>query len=656
MQRSIDNILYAGMKHSYTVAVVGNPNVGKTALINMLAGSHLKIGNWPGVTVEKKEASLLYQGYRIRFIDLPGVYGLGSVTEDEVITNNFLHSKDYDIVLNVLDAHNLKLNMHLTSQVLELKKPMIVAINFWKEFKKYGNAFACGQFAFLLNIDVLAIDAIERKTKKNILDSIISAIHSKKIPKTFGVVGNDSERKSVIDNALLHIFERTKNRRMSVTDTIDRILLHPFFGLISFFMLFYFIFKWTFDGSAPFIDWIDGFFNVFIRAGAKEILTFVNAPSVIQSFVYDGLIAGIGTVMTFIPLMAFLYFFISLLEESGYIARVAFLLDKYMMMLGLPGKAFIPLLIGFGCNVPGVYATRTLEETDDRKIVATIMSFISCGAKLPIYILFTSLFFPRYAGQVAAGLYFLGMAIAIVWALILKKWMYRGQTDNLIIELPEYRFPTVLVVWNSVRLKIKSFVRRAGTVITAVVILIWALTNLPYSVNPDKSFLATVSKTASPLFVPLGWGTSWRATAAVVPGFLAKEAVVGALMTTYNVGGDTAAPTYTTITHALMDQGIALKDAAIQSGKMIATGVIPGVFEWEETKTPLTSSLQKDFTPLTALSFMVFNLLLMSCTAVMGAVKQEFGGKFLFLSLIITGSTAYVVSMFIYQFGRLLGF
>jgi len=644
------------MKYVYTVAVVGNPNVGKTALINMLAGSHLKIGNWPGVTVEKKEATLHYQGYRLRFIDLPGVYGLGSVTEDEVITNNFLHSKDYDIVLNVIDAHNLKLNMHLTSQVLELQKPILVAINFWKEFKKYGNAFACEQFASLLNIDVLAIDAIEKQTKKEILDGIISTLHAKKTPKAFGIIENDFERKDAIDSALQHIFERSKNTRTSVTDAIDRVLLHPFFGLISFFMLFYFIFKWTFDGSAPFIDWIDGFFNTFVRNGAKEILTFMHAPSVIQSFVYDGLIAGIGTVMTFIPLMAFLYFFISLLEESGYIARVAFLLDRYMMMLGLPGKAFIPLLIGFGCNVPGVYATRTLEETHDRKIVAAIISFISCGAKLPIYILFTSLFFPRIAGQVAAGLYFLGMATAVLWALILKKWMYRGRTDNLIIELPEYRLPTALVVWNSVRLKIKSFVRRAGTVITAVVILIWALTNLPYGVNPDKSLLATVSKTASPLFTPLGWGTSWRATAAVVPGFLAKEAVVGALMTTYNVESDTPSPVTMNILSAFIDQLILLKDAVIQSGKRIITGVVPGVFEWEETKTPLSFLLQRDFTPLTALSFMVFNLLLMSCTAVMGAVKQEFGGKFLFLSLIITGGTAYTVSLLVYQFGRILGF
>lgn len=644
------------MKHSYTVAVVGNPNVGKTALINMLAGSHLKIGNWPGVTVEKKEVFLVHKEYHLRLIDLPGVYGLGSVTEDEVVTNNFLHSKDYDIILNVIDAHNLKLNMHLTSQILELKKPTLVAINFWKEFKEYGNAFACGQFASLLNVDVLAIDAIEKETKKEVLDDIVKALGTNKIPKPFGVIGNHDERRIAVDTVLKHIFERTKHTRTSVTDAIDRVLLHPFFGMVSFFMLFYFIFKWTFDGSVPFIDWIDGFFNTFVRNGAKEILTFMHAPSVIQSFVYDGLIAGIGTVMTFIPLMAFLYFFISLLEESGYIARVAFLLDRYMMMLGLPGKAFIPLLIGFGCNVPGVYATRTLEETHDRKIVAAIISFISCGAKLPIYILFTSLFFPRIAGQVAAGLYFLGMAVAVLWALILKRWMFAERTDTLIIELPEYRLPTALVVWNSVRLKIKSFVRRAGTVITAVVILIWALTNLPYGVNPDKSLLATVSKSASPLFVPLGWGTSWRATAAVVPGFLAKEAVVGALMTTYNVENNTPSPVSANILSAFGDQVASLQDAIIQSGKRIITGVVPGVFEWEETKTPLTSLLQKDFTPLTALSFMVFNLLLMSCTAVMGAVKQEFGGKFLFFSLIVTGSTAYIMSLFIYQFGRILGF
>lgn len=644
------------MKRILTVAVVGNPNVGKTALINTLAGSHLKIGNWPGVTVEKKEALLSYKGVHLKLIDLPGVYGLGSLTQDEIITSNYLYTKSYDMIINVIDTHNLQLNMYLTSQLLELKKPTLIALNFYSEFKKSGNTFMFEECAKQLNVDMLPIEANQKREKKTLLDACVSLLKSQKIPKPFEKLNSNQGRQEIVKSNIDKVLHLRQKTYTTATDKLDRLLLHPLFGLISFFAIFYFIFKWTYDGSSPFIDWIDGFFNVFLRKIAESILTFLNAPPVIQSFIYDGLIAGIGTVMTFVPLMAFLYFFISILEESGYIARVAFLLDKYMMAIGLPGKAFIPLLIGFGCNVPGVYATRTLEDTHDKKIVAIIISFISCGAKLPIYVLFSTIFFPRYAGQVAVALYFLGIVTAVAWAVVLKKWIYTNKTDSLIIELPEYRFPTLQVLWNSVRLKVKSFVKRAGTIITAVVILVWALTNLPYGVTPDRSILATVSKSVSPLFLPLGWGNSWRATAAVVPGFLAKEAVVGALMTTYNVQEHKKQEKKTTLIQDILDQITSFKDATLLSGKMMLSGIIPGVFKWENNEKPLVSALGNDFTPLTAFSFMVFNLLLMSCTAVMGAVRQEFGAKFLITALLITGGTAYMISLFVYQLGRFMGF
>ncbi len=538
---------------------------------------------------------------------------------------------------------------------MELKKPTLVAINFYNEFKKNGNIFIFEEFTKKLNIDALPIEANQSKEKINLLDACLSLLKSHKIPKPFEKLRSNQGRQEVVKMYLDKILQLKHKTYTTITDKLDKIFLHPILGLFSFFAIFYFIFKWTYDGSSPFIDWIDNFFNVFLKRIVENILVTLQAPPIFQSFVYDGLIAGIGTVVTFIPLMAFLYFFISILEESGYIARVAFLLDKYMMAIGLPGKAFIPLLIGFGCNVPGVYSTRTLEDTHDKKIVTIIISFISCGAKLPIYILFSTIFFPSYAGQVAVSLYFLGIVIAMIWVIILKKWIYTNNTDSLIIELPEYRLPTTQVLWNSVRLKVKSFIKRAGTIITAVVILVWALTNLPYGVAPDKSTLAMVSKSVSPLFVPLGWGSSWRATAAVVPGFLAKEAVVGALMTTYNVQ-ENEERKKTTFFQDLSSQVILFKDAILQSGKMMLSGIVPGVFKWENNERPLVSSLQKDFTPLTAFSFMVFNLLLMSCTAVMGAIRQEFGVKFLLRALFITGGTAYMVSLIVFQVGRFIGF
>jgi len=639
------------MNKEITVAIVGNPNVGKTALINTLAGSHLKIGNWPGVTVEKKEAVLEYKETIIRLVDLPGVYSLSSTRQDEIITDNFLHLNKYDLIINVIDANNIELNLNLTTQLLESKKPMIMVINFWKEFIKQGNILYIKKLSKQLNIEILTAEVIDKNAKEIILESIYT-ISKKKIPRPITIFKKN--RHEAIQLILVDVLHTTKKRIKSLTDRIDRIFLHPVLGIISFITIFYFMFKLTYDGSAPFIDWIDGFFNGFIRNNTQILLNFFKVPDVLQSFIINGLIAGVGTVMTFIPLMAFLYFFISLLEESGYISRVAYLLDKYMMMIGLPGKAFIPLLIGFGCNVPGVYATRTLEEDNDKKIVTSIMSFMSCGAKLPIYILFSSVFFPKYAGFVAISLYLLGIIIAIIWASILKKWVYPNKSESLIIELPEYHLPTTRVVWNSVRLKIGSFIHRAGTVITAVVILIWALTNLPYGAGPEKSILSNISKTVSPVFMPLGWGHSWRATASVVPGFLAKEAVIGALATTYGIKENHQSNTKSEFISDLAIQGVSLKDATIQSGKMIISGIIPGVFSWEkDNDTTLITAIKKDFTPLTAISFMIFNLLLMSCTAVMGAIKHEFGGKFLLITLAITGGTAYTISFIVFQIGRL---
>ena len=639
------------MNKEITVAIVGNPNVGKTALINTLAGSHLKIGNWPGVTVEKKEAVLEYKETIIRLVDLPGVYSLSSTRQDEIITDNFLHLNKYDLIINVIDANNIELNLNLTTQLLESKKPMIMVINFWKEFIKQGNILYIKKLSKQLNIEILTAEVIDKNAKEIILESIYT-ISKKKIPRPITIFKKN--RHEAIQLILVDVLHTTKKRIKSLTDRIDRIFLHPVLGIISFITIFYFMFKLTYDGSAPFIDWIDGFFNGFIRNNTQILLNFFKVPDVLQSFIINGLIAGVGTVMTFIPLMAFLYFFISLLEESGYISRVAYLLDKYMMMIGLPGKAFIPLLIGFGCNVPGVYATRTLEEDNDKKIVTSIMSFMSCGAKLPIYILFSSVFFPKYAGFVAISLYLLGIIIAIIWASILKKWVYPNKSESLIIELPEYHLPTTRVVWNSVRLKIGSFIHRAGTVITAVVILIWALTNLPYGAGPEKSILSNISKTVSPVFMPLGWGHSWRATASVVPGFLAKEAVIGALATTYGIKENHQSNTKSEFISDLAIQGVSLKDATIQSGKMIISGIIPGVFSWEkDNDTTLITAIKKDFTPLTAISFMIFNLLLMSCTAVMGAIKYEFGGKFLLITLAITGGTAYTISFIVFQIGRL---
>ncbi len=643
------------MKKEITIALVGNPNVGKTALVNSLAGSKLKIGNWPGVTVEKKEASFMQEGILIRLIDLPGAYSLNTLTQDETITKNFLRAKDYDLILNVIDANNIETNLYLTSQLLEIGKPMTIAINFWDEFTRQGNKLDIHRLSRAAGVPVLPIEAIRKDSKSALVKTALHAVRSRLRPKRITEQGKD--RHGQIQVLLKDMLVASPNSHNSFTDRADSILLHPVTGLLSFFAIFYTMFKFTFDGSAPFVQWIDDFFNIFIRNRTGELMDILNAPAVIRSFVFEGLVKGIGTVMTFIPLMAFLYFFIAVLEESGYIARVAYLLDGYMRRIGLQGKAFIPLLVGLGCNVPGVYSTRTLEEDTDKKTIASVISFMSCGAKLPIYLLFAGVFFPRHAPLAAALLYLTGIIVALLWASILKKWVFVNKTDSLIIELPQYRLPTAGVLWNSVRLKIRSFVKRAGSVITAVVILIWALTNLPYGTSAENSMLSSAAKAVSPVFRPLGWGNSWRATASIIPGFLAKEAVIGALATTYDIAAPAPDASGVVFISELINQGISLKEAIIESGTSIASGIVPGVFvNGDPQNGALVSALRTDFTPLAAASFLVFNLLLMSCTAVMGAIKQEFGMKFLLFTLVLTGSTAYIVSFAVYQLGIVLGF
>ncbi len=642
------------MKKEITIVLVGNPNVGKTALVNSLAGSKLKIGNWPGVTVEKKEASFTQDGIRIRLIDLPGAYSLNTLTQDETITKNFLRAKDYDLILNVVDANNIETNLYLTSQLLEIGKPMTIAINFWDEFTRQGNKLDIHRLSRAAGVPVLPIEAIRNDSKPALIKTALQAVRSRMRPKRVTEQGKD--RHGQIEVLLRDMLVVSPNSHNSFTDRADSLLLHPVTGLLSFFAIFYAIFKFTFDGSAPFVQWIDDFFNIFVRNRMGGLMDILNVPAVIRSFVIEGIVKGIGTVMTFIPLMAFLYFFIAILEESGYIARVAYLLDGYMRRIGLQGKAFIPLLVGLGCNVPGVYSTRTLEEDTDKKTIASVISFMSCGAKLPIYLLFAGVFFPRHAPLAAALLYLTGIIVALLWASILKKWVFVNKTDSLIIELPQFRMPTAGVLWNSVRLKIRSFVKRAGSVITAVVILIWALTNLPYGTSAENSVLSSAAKAVSPVFRPLGWGNSWRATASIIPGFLAKEAVIGALATTYNIPAPAPDTSGVVFISELVNQGVTLKDAVIESGTSIASGIVPGVFaNGDPQNGALVSAIRKDFTPLAAASFLVFNLLLMSCTAVMGAIKQEFGMKFLLFTLVLTGSTAYVVSFAVYQLGILLG-
>ena len=703
-----------------TVAFVGNPNVGKTALINALSGAKLKVGNWPGVTVEKKEAFVSLKEFNIHFIDLPGVYSLSPYTIEEKITREFLLKEKPDVIVNVIDTTNLERNLYLTTQLMELGIPMVIALNMWDEFKDRGYHLDVEKFSKILKIPSVPVVAITGEGKKELLRKILEVLDSEKKPEPIkfsepiengikGIVeiikikitdyplrwtaikileedelikkeipkdileavkpiissiehvyGEDPESiiaeerygfaKGIIEETLKRPIERKKE----ITDFIDNLILNRFLGIPIFLFLLYMVFKLTFDGSAPFIDWVDGFISGFVAKWVGIGLEAINTPDILQSFLIDGLIAGVGTVLTFVPLMVFIYFYLAILEESGYMSRVAFLMDKIMRSVGLHGKSFIPLLIGFGCNVPAIYASRTLENPVDRKITAAVQSFFSCGAKLPIYALFATAFFSKNQAFVVLSLYVLGIIVGLLWALVLRKTMYKGETPIFIMELPPYRLPTWRMILSSVSTRTMAFVKKAGTFITATMIFLWALMNIPYGAKPENSILGLMSKTISPIFYPQGFGDKWEAVAAIIPGFAAKEVVVGAFGMLYGLEEEEEKEK-TTFISDLKSQAFSLVTAFKDSVSGMVSGIIPSVFFAEvEEKDPRLKAVKERFTPLVAYSFMVLNLLLVSCVASMGAIYHEIGRKFLFFVIALTTGTAYVVSALIYQTGRLI--
>ena len=498
------------------IAFTGNPNVGKSALINAIAGSNLKVGNWAGVTVEKKEAEFQYNGERIQCIDLPGVYSLSPYSLEETITRDFIINEKPDVIINIVDSTNLERNLYLSMLLKELGKPMIIALNFSDEFENLNYKLDIKKFREMMEMDVVMTSATKRTGLQELLDKAIEAAKKvekprytllfeycleeaistvkeiicndkvlKKASEKFGMdflaiklLERDShllevlkkdydytEMKTIRDlveniekihdedietifaegrygavkGILAKTFTTSMKNRLDVSDKIDKVLLNKYFGLPIFFLIIVGLMGVVFNGSAPLIDWVDGFVNNYI---GKYIALLIddNTPKWLASLVIDGIVGGVGGVVVFIPLMLYLYFFLAILEESGYMSRVAFLMDKVMIKLGLNGKAFVPMVLGFGCTVPAIYATRTLEDEGSRRLTAIMAPFMSCGARLPVYGLFTAAFFGAKAGLVVMSLYILGIVVAILMGVILKNFkIFKSEGKALLMELPPYR-------------------------------------------------------------------------------------------------------------------------------------------------------------------------------------------------------------------------
>ena len=723
------------------IAFAGNPNVGKSALINALAGSKLKVGNWPGVTVEKKEAYFTYKGQEITMVDLPGVYSLSPFSLEEKITRDFIINENPDVVINVVESTNIERNLYLTLLLQELGKPMVMALNFYDEFEKLNYTLDLKRLSSLMEMDVIKTSAIKKTGLAELLDKAISIAEKKENKKQYKIsfdsfidkqyeamkkeLQEDKTFKEILnkysldfvtikllekdsdflekmkkdyslncenyfDSYIKEIEERydedidtilaekrygkikgiiaetlktSLKSRLDFTEKVDKILLNRILGLPIFLMIIAGLMTIVFNGSAPFIDWIDGFVGGFIGKYAGILME--GTPDWLNSLVVDGIIGGVGGVMTFVPLMFFLYFFLSILEESGYMTRVAFLMDKIMRKLGLNGKAFVPMVLGFGCTVPAIYATRTLEDEKSRKLTAALAPFMSCGARLPVYGLFTAAFFGAKAGFVVMSLYLFGIVAAIILGVILKRFEY-FKVDNkaLLIELPPYRIPSFKVIMKSTLTRTGGYLKKATSIILGILILLWGLTYFPNNGDAEKSYMAGIGRVIAPVLKPTGFADRWETVAAIVPSIAAKEVVVGFMAQVLELPEDEGAEEETTFAEDLKEQisglGSAVKDSAagIISFDVNSLFAAPDAKEIEEEGRGVveaTASLWKGdpLAPLRAYSFMVFILLVVPCAVTLGAIKQEFGKEYLFKLIGIMLVVPYIASTLIFQVGRL---
>ena len=621
-----------------SVALAGNPNVGKTTIFNRLTGARQKVGNWPGVTVDKKVGTFEHGGRKLEIVDLPGTYSLDARSPEEKVVVEFLASRSSDVILNVLDASNLERNLFLTLQLLEYNIPTILTLNMMDEADAKGVHIDAKKLEKIIGMPIVAAVAKEKNAMHALVDAItgsaLSECHlSERIEKHIQKVqalrqtadGEEAVaelRYKLIDEIMKEAVIKEKTGASSDwQEKLDAVLTHPVLGIPIFLGLVYLVFMITFEWiGQPISDALDEFIAGPVTDVTVASLTAAGVEDWVFSLVVDGIIGGVGGVIIFVPLIFCLFFFLSALDGTGYMARVAFTLDAVMSRVGLTGKSIMPIVMGFGCSVPALMASRAMDTEKDRKITMFILPFISCGAKLPIYALFAAVFFPDCAADVVMSLYVLGIVVALIMASIFRRTLNKDDDGQFLLELPPYRIPTVLSVMLETWEKGKGYIYKAGTVIFAMSVLIWLLSsfNTTGMVEMNESFLASLGALIAPIFTFHGFAT-WEAGAALITGIAAKEVVVATMGVLYEVGE-------------------------------IAE-------EAEEAAQQMGMPLQAVFTNLSAYTFMVFSLLYTPCMTALGTLYKELGSmKGVLQVAAYTFAVAWFVSLIVYQGCRLLGF
>ncbi len=726
-----------------SIAIAGNPNCGKSALFNSFTGIRQTTGNWPGVTVERKEGRTELDGMQTRIIDLPGIYSLDASSLDEQVTRDYLLSRDANLIVNVVDAANLERNLYFTVQLLEMGVPLVLALNMMDVARKRGIRIDTEKLSRELGCPVIPIVAVSGEGMSELRARIVSVAleqqsggfslaHEETVEQAIAdltphlqgacqrancrwlalklLEGDDFAASRVEAAALeraeqwradiqarcgdetdLHIADhrfghahalaqsvlRHKGRvGHTLTDRIDKLVLSRWLGIPIFLATMYLMFMFTINIGGAFIDFFDGVAGALFVDGFGRSLAGMNAPEWLVVLLANGAGGGLQVVATFIPIIACLYLFLSILEDSGYMARAAFVMDRFMRAIGLPGKAFVPLIVGFGCNVPAVMATRTLENERERKLTILMNPFMSCGARLPVYALFAAAFFPSNGQNLVFGLYLIGITVAIITGLVMKRTLLSGESTGFMMELPPYHLPTAkgvaLRTWD----RVKLFIREAGRVIVLMVLTI----NVLNSIGTDGSFgnedsehsvLSAAGKAVTPLFAPLGIEqNNWPATVGIFTGIMAKEAVVGTLDAIYSKLASTEADEPGDV--AIWSFWGAIEDAAATVPENLSGigGLLldplgmdvgdlsdsPNAAAEQGVNAGLFGAMASRFDgQIGAFAYLLFVLLYFPCAATIGAIMREAGGAWAAFVAAWTTGMAYTTSTLFYQiasFGR----
>ncbi len=731
------------MSHN-TIALLGNPNCGKTTLFNDLTGANQQVGNWPGVTVDRKEGSYRYGDTTVKVVDLPGIYAVdaeaGDSSIDETIARDYLLSGEAQVVVNIIDASNLERNLYLTTHILEMGVPLVVALNMTDVAEDQGIRVNPTLLAERLGCPVVSmvashndgVEVLRRSIDEMLaapvlptaqvvypslleealtaLTPAIAAAHptardrwtalklleyddasapnvtpavlqqvSEQRHRIHQVLGEDIDiaiadsRYGYAHRLVNNVATRPREISLTTSDEIDQVVLNRWLGIPIFLGVMYLLFMFAINVGGAFIDFFDILFGTLFVDGFGAVLAAIGLPEIVQVVLAGGMGGGIQTVATFIPVIGCLFLFMALLEDSGYMARAAFVMDRFMRFVGLPGKSFVPMLVGFGCNVPAIMATRTLESRRDRILTILMNPFMSCGARLPVYALFAAAFFPRAGQNIVFALYLIGMGMAVVTGLIMKHTLLKGEAAPFVMELPTYHMPTLKGVLIRTWERLKSFIVRAGKVIVVMVMVLSLMNSIGTdgsigNEDSDNSILSSVSQTITPVFAPMGVSQeNWPATVGIFTGVFAKEAVVGTLDSLYGALGDDAAiaageateaegfdffgnigEAFATIPANLADLGGTLLDPLGLSVGDVST-LDTAAEEQAVAYTTFGQMALRFDTRVAAFAYLLFVLMYFPCVAAMGAVYRETNaGWTAFVGLWTTG-LAYWSAVLYYQ-------